>query len=267
MKENQVNIYESIDVDMIDPPEEIGRLEIPELAIKELAQSIKEQGLLQPILVFKKGYRYEIVAGHRRWLAVRSLNQKTISCKIVDNTPKENALARATENLQRSDLSPLEEAVVYQGLVEKFNLPLVEIAKISGINTGQVKRRIDILKMPESLIDAVHKRSINQSVAEEIMRCPDEAKREYFIQMSRDHGVTVMVIRGWVNDSIQELSREIASDKGRKQSNSVHIESPVYHACQTCKQPKEIDQLQPLGVCPECFKMIIALIEDGAFKT
>jgi len=267
MGKKQTEIYKSIEVDLIDPPEEIARLEIPENAIRELAQSIKEQGLLQPIIVFKQDERYEIVFGHRRWLAIRYLKQRTISCKVVENRPEDNALARATENLQRSDLTPLEEAMTYQGLVEKYDMSLDQIGKITGMSAGVIKRRIDILRMPDSLIDSVHKRLVSQSVAEELMRCPDEAYREYLIEMSRDHGVTVLVVRQWVDDKIKTMSREIASDKGRKPSNSVYIESPVYHACQTCKQAKEIDQLQTLGLCPDCFKKISAMIEDGAFKT
>ncbi|MBA7637321.1 Nucleoid occlusion protein [subsurface metagenome] len=267
MGKKQTEIYKSIEVDLIDPPEEIARLEIPEIAIRELAQSIKEQGLLQPIIVFKKGDRYEIVFGHRRWLATRYLKQKTISCKVVENRPEDNALARATENLQRSDLTPLEEAMTYQGLVEKYDMPLGQIGKITGMSAGVIKRRIDILRMPDSLIDAVHKRLISQSVAEELMRCPDEAHREYLIQMSRDHGVTVLVVRQWVDEKIQAMSRATASDKSGERSDSVYLGSPVYHACQICKQAKEIDQLQTLTICTGCLKKVSAMIEDGAFKT
>lgn len=251
---------------LIDPPSEVARLEIPEGEIKDLAQSIKEQGLLQPVLVFKTDGRYEIVAGHRRYLAHKYLKEKTISCKVVDSSPQMNALARASENLQRSDLTPLEEGMIYQGLVEKYDMPLNEIAKITGISAGIVKRRINILKMPDSLIDAVHKRLVSQSVAEELMRCPDEQYREYLIEMSRDHGVTSIVARGWVDDRIKEL-RATKHDNGRgSQGAEVYIDTPVFVACQGCKQAKEVSQLRSIGVCPDCFKTFITMLESGAFK-
>jgi len=260
------DVFKSIDVDIIDPPSDVARLEIPELAIKELAQSIKEQGQLQPVVVFKKDERYEIVFGHRRWLAIKYLKQKTISCKVVDSSPEMNALARASENLQRSDLTPLEEGLTYQGLVEKYDMPLDQIAKITGISAGMVKRRINILKMPDSLIDAVHKKLIPPTVAEELMRCPDEEYRDYLIQMARDHGVTALVARQWVDNRIKELRAKI-SDVGRGSSSpDVYIESPVFVACQGCKQPKVIGDLKNVGICKECFKIFITMLEDGAFK-
>ena len=262
----QSNVYKSIDVGMIEPPSDVARIEIPEIIIKELAQSIKEQGLLQPILVFKKNERYEIVAGHRRWLAIKYLKHKTISCKVVDSSPEMNALARASENLQRSDLTPLEEGMVYQGLVEKFDMPLAQIAKITGISAGVVKRRINILKMPDILIDAVHKKLIHPSVAEELMRCPDEEYRDYLIQMSRDHGVTNLVARQWVDDRIKELRAKISDIERGSQSKDVYIESPTFIACQGCKKPKVVSDLKNVGICPECFKIFITMLESGAFK-
>jgi len=261
-----LDVYKSIDVDIIDPPSEVARIEIPEIAIKELAQSIKEQGLLQPILVFKRNERYEITAGHRRWLAKKYLKAKTISCKIVTSSPEMNALARASENLQRSDLTPLEEGLTYQGLVEKYDMPIDQIAKITGISTGIVKRRINILKMPDILMDAVHKRLVSMTVAEEIMRCPDEEYREYLIQMARDHGVTALVARQWVDDRIKELRAKPGVNKGSGSSPDVYIESPVYVACQGCKLPKDIKDLRSVGICPDCFKIFITMLESGAYK-
>jgi len=260
------DVFKSIDVNIIDPPSEVARLEIPEGEIKELAKSIKEQGQLQNILVFKKDGRYEIVAGHRRWLAIQYLKQKTISCKVVDSSPQMNALARASENLQRSDLTPLEEGMIYQGLIEKFDLPLDQIAKITGISAGIVKRRINILKMPDILIDAVHKRLVSQTVAEEVMRCPDEEYRDYLIQMARDHGVTAIVARQWVDDRIKEVRAKPGVNKGGGQAPEVYIETPVFVACQGCKLPKDIKDLRSVGICPECFRIFITMLENRAFK-
>lgn len=265
-KRAKTEMFKSIDVGIIDPPSEVARLNILEGDIKELAQSIKEQGLLQPIIVFKRDERYEIVAGHRRWLAIQYLKQKTITCKVVDSSPVMNALARATENLQRNDLSPLEEGMIYQGLVEKFDMPFDQIAKITGISAGVVKRRINVLKMTDSLIDAVHKRLINVSVAEELMRCPDEAYRDYLIQMSRDHGVTKEVARQWVDDRIKELRKPESAGIGGSRSPEVYIESPIYVACQGCKEPRVVSGLKNVGICPECFKVFITMLESGAFK-
>jgi len=265
-KETSRNTYKTLLMTSIDPPSEVARLEIPEGEIRELAQSIKEQGQLQPIIVFKKGERYEVVFGHRRWLAIQYLKQKTISCKVVDNEPKTNALARASENLQRRNISPLEEGMTYQGFIEKFGMTIDQIAKMTGISAGVVKRKINVLKMTDSLIDAVHKKLISLTVAEELMRCPDEAYREYLIDMSREHGVTKDVARGWVDDRIKELRATSSAGAGGSPSPEVYIESPTFIACKGCKQPHDISNLRSVGICPECFKIFITMLESGAFK-
>jgi len=177
-----------------------------------------------------------------------------------------NALARASENLQSKDLTPLEEGMIYQGLVEKFDMPIDQIAKITGISAGIVKRRINILKMPDNLIDAVHKRLISQTVAEELMRCPDEEYRDYLIQMSRDHGVTKDVARQWVDDRIKELRAKLPASEGTSPSPDVYIETPIYKGCQGCKKPKDINKLKNVSICQECFKIFITMLESGAFK-
>lgn len=265
-KETSKSTYKEILTSLIDPPSEVSRLEIPESEIIELAESIKEQGLLQPISVFEKDGRHEIVFGHRRWLAHRYLKRGNISCKIVENNPKENALARATENKQRSNLSPFEEGMEYQALAEKHGMTYVQIAKRMGISAGMVKRRVNILKMPDSLIDSIHKKLISPTVAEELMRCPDEGHRAYLIDMSKEHGVTAIVARGWVDDFLRSLRTMKDVDSREGQSPDVYIETPVFVACQACKQAKEISQLKSIGVCPECFKNFITMLESGAFK-
>lgn len=266
VKQKKTEVFKSIDVDLIDPPEDVARLEISESAIKELAQSIKEQGQLQPIIVFTKGERFEVVFGHRRWLAKRYLKHKTISAKIVENDPERNALARASENIQRKDISPLEEAMQYQGLIEKYDVTLDKLAKITGVSPGIVKRRLGILKMTDSLIDAIHKKLISQSVGEELMRCPDENYREYLIEMAKDHGVTQMVARKWVDDRLKELRANRDGTVKGGGGQQVYISDPVYIACQGCKEPKEVTNMRSIGVCPECFKIFITMLEDGAFK-
>lgn len=264
VKKEKKDIYKYIDVSLIDAPSEVARLEIPEDQIKELAQSIREQGLLQPILVFRKDGRYEVVAGHRRYLAHKYLKEKTISCKIVDTSTQMNALARASENLQRSDLSPLEEGLIYIGLVKTFDMPLDQIAKITGVSAGVVKRRIDIIKMPDSLKDAVHKKKISQTVAEELMDCKDEAYREYLIEMAREHGVTKEVARNWVNDHKKELrAGSSAGGEGSPVSVSEKRE-PVYVTCFLCKGAVEVMETETITVCRGCKKQLIEILNKEA---
>jgi len=265
-KKEEIGKVVNLEMDMIDPPADVARLEIPQKEIMELAQSIKEQGLLQNIVVAERDGRYEIVAGHRRFLAFKYLKKKNISCKVVESDPRIIALARAVENIQDKNLSPLEEGMTYKGLFEKLGMGLDEIGEKMGVSAGVVRRRLNILKMPDSLIDAVHKKLITQSVAEELMRCPDVAYREYLIEMSRDHGVTNLVARGWVDDRLKQLRREDSDNGGSNLLEKVYVERPVYLTCQACSKACDSTKAKSILICPECEKIIIEMIKSGNFK-
>lgn len=252
MQKIKTGIHKRVELRLIDPPSEVDRLEIDELEIRQLAQSIKQQGLLQAIVVAENNGRFEIVAGHRRFLAHQFLKEKTILCRLVPYHPKDNALARASENLQRKDVTPLEEALIYQGLIEKHNLALEEVAAITGVSPGVVRRRINILKMPESLVDAVHKLQISQSVAEELMRCPDASHREYLIEMAREHGVTKDVARSWVDDYLKSLRSSPSASGETSSPPDVYVNQPVYITCGLCGGPVEVQDAKNVTACPGC---------------
>jgi len=262
-KKTTANIYKNLELALIDQPDDITRLEISHDKIKELAHSIKEQGQLQPIVVVKRDGRYEIVAGHRRYLANQYLKNKIISCKIVDLEPQEIALARAMENIQRTDLTPVEEAKIYKGLIDKFKLDYDKIGDMTGVSGGVVKRRVKILLMPESLIDAVHKKLINQTVAEELVRCPDHAHREYLIEMAKDHGVTKEVARTWVDDHLKSIRTGQGSGEQGTLDAGVYVDRPVYVTCELCGGPIEVSKARNFTSCPECSKELKRLIESS----
>ena len=151
---------------LIDEPKVMARMEIDPVYISELAQNISEVGLLQPILLRPDGERFEIVAGHCRFLAHRKLEMTKINALVRKLTDKQTVIARATENLLREGLSAVEEAQNYSDLIVLHGMTIEEVAQKFGKAPGTVKRRMDVLKMPPILRDAVHKGQISMSAAE-----------------------------------------------------------------------------------------------------
>ena len=264
MVEAGKSIFKLVPMDKIDRPAEGTRLEIAPEEIAELAQSIEERGLLQPILVARRDARFEIVAGERRFLAHEKLGRKKIQAKVVDADAEAVALDRATENLQRRDLSPFEEGMIYAGLRDKMGLTTAQISQKMGKSSGRVERRLDVLRMPEPFRKALHFGQVSLGVAEALWSCPDQGKRMYFLEMAIEHGITVAVARMWVDDFNKSLRRS-DRDIGAGGSPGLTFDTkPIYRACDLCTGPVDYGELVELRVCPACGEAIREAVKKGS---
>lgn len=245
-----------ISLDLIYEPKGVVRMDIDPADIEELAQSISEVGLLQSILVAVDGERFELVFGHRRYLACQKLGLSTIRSVVRVMTQAEIGVARATENINRADLTPLEEAATYKNLLDEYNLTLEQVAQKMGKSAGTIKRRMDLLKMPPQLQKAVHSKSISISVAEELWTIADMTDLDYYLSFALDGGCTKEVARSWAKEWKDKKRR--AENPGVEGSPTLAPTEPrpVFVACDLCVGPMEIGQETVLRLCPDCAKTI-----------
>lgn len=251
-KAKKKEIFKKIKLSLIDRPVDIVRMEINPDELEELARSIHERGLMQPIGVTPRGERYMIVFGDRRFLAHEMLKKEDIMCRIEDISDDQVVLDRAMENVQRVNLTPFEEGHIYKGLMEKAGMNLEEISRRVGKSPAVVQRRMDILRMPDSFQKALHAGLITITVAEELWSCPDAARREYFLGMAIEHGVTRDVVRQWVQDFKKSKRQADAAGASGGGVLPVYEDVPIYRGCDICKDPVEYKDLVELRVCPGC---------------
>ena len=250
-----------VGLSLIDEPKAIVRMEISAEAISELAQSISEIGLLQPILLRKDGERYEVIAGHRRFLAHKELGLKTIKSIIRVMTDQEAAVSRATENLARVDLTPMEEAAIYKDLYESHNVSLEQIGARVGKSPALVKRRMDLLKMPPQLQKALHSKQISIGVAEELWPITDTTILDYYLSFALNGGCTVAVARSWCKDwrdTVRRQSSDIVEGGGFV---SPYEPRPTFMTCDVCQGPVELGKDKIMRTCPECYQLILQAIK------
>lgn len=131
----------------IEPNREQPRKEFQEEQLQELADSIKQYGIIQPLLVQKKGEMYEIVAGERRWRAAKMAGLKEVPVVIREYTPRETMEIALIENVQREDLNPIEEAMAYQRLMQEFQLKQEEIAERVSKNRTTITNSMRLLNL------------------------------------------------------------------------------------------------------------------------
>lgn len=248
--------YQDVELRKINRPKAGVRMEIDREDIEELARNIDEQGLLQPILIRPEGNEYEIIAGDRRYLAHKYLKREKIKCIVREMTEDETALARAAENLTRVDLSPMEEAAIYESLNQNLGMTTLDIARRMGKTEGTVRRRLDLMKMPSVMQKALHQGTVSIGVVEELWKLKDESAISYYMEFAVEHGITIAIAKQWVKDHLDKIRREQYQQGGGSPIGNPFEPVPVYVPCDLCREAVEVDKTQYLRICTECGKGI-----------
>jgi len=244
-------------LEKISEPKYMVRMDIEPNYIKELAQSISEIGLLQPILIAVEGEGFEIVAGHCRYLAHKEIGMSAIKAVVRDMTKEERGVARATENIQRIDLTPIEEAATYKDLMDQYGMTIERIAKKIGRTPGTVKRRMDLMRMPPILQIAIHKKQISMTVGEELWPIADETSLEYYLGFAIENGCTKEVARQWAKDWKDSKRRSgSASEEGGGAELSPYEPRPTFVGCDICHDPVKLEESQFIRTCTKCMGAI-----------
>lgn len=165
----------------VDPDPDQPRRSFDEMALDEMAASIKEHGVIQPIVVTPKGGRYIIVAGERRYRASTKAGLKTIPALVRTMTDQHKLEVSLIENLQRRDLNVLETATAYLKLRDQFNLTLDEIgARVGGKSVSAISNTLRLLRLPESVRSALYEGKLREGQARPLIGL-DEAVIEQIL--------------------------------------------------------------------------------------
>lgn len=185
-------------------------------SLEELSQSIKEYGIIQPILVRKVGERYELIAGERRFRAAKLAGFDTIPAIVKTLTDQETAEIAIIENLQREDLSFLEEAEGYQVLMNTFGLTQEELARRVGKSQSTIANKLRLLKLPDSVRKEISQTFFTERHARALLKLPDEQHQIAAVAAIKNKEMTVRQAEEYIEQVITNISREI-SDATPKQ--------------------------------------------------
>lgn len=210
------SIVEPIEMKMIRTSQFAVREKFHKLSSNDddaLVSSIKEHGLLQPILIRPITHGFEIVAGHRRFHACKSLRWRHIPCKIREMSDKQAYEIQLTENIQRKTMEPIEEAEAFRRYVIDFGWGGVsELAKKIGMSEVYVSHRIQLLKLPDDIKEQIFNNRLNVSQALELTNLPFDSRTEIMNHVVNNN-LTVRQIR-----EVKSFLKEVNGCK----SDSIH---------------------------------------------
>lgn len=197
-----------------------------ENAIKELARSIREVGLLQPITLRSTASGYELVAGERSLRACKMLGMKEISAIVVPNMREcEAALLAMIENLQREDLHFLEEAEGYQSLMRQHGLTQEELGRRLSKSQSCIANKVRLLRLPRSIKEKIISYQLTERHARALMRLPDESLQNKIADRAGREGLSVMATENLVE---QELARIYVSEDDTQRKVRCHLGHTIY---------------------------------------
>jgi len=167
------------------------RLHFSPSDLEDLINSIKEHGIMQPLVVTRAGDGYELIAGERRLRASRTLGLKTVPAIVRDATEQQKLELALIENIQRQDLNAVEEAIAYKALIDEFQLTQEDVAKRVGKSRSNVANILRLLELPQEMLDALKGGEITKSHARTLLAEPDLVKRQQLFERILQGGVTV----------------------------------------------------------------------------
>ena len=190
---------DSVTVDLIDPSPLQPRRVFPEEGLKELTDSIRSTGVVQPVLLRRSGERFQLIAGERRWRAARAAGLTAVPAIIRDLADREALELALTENLLREDLNAMEVARGYEALQQKFGLNHEEIASRLGTSRASVTNTLRLLRLAEPVQHLVASRELSMGHARALAALDSHAAQVKLSRTIVEHGL-----------SVREIERRIA---------------------------------------------------------
>ncbi|MBQ8151181.1 MAG: ParB/RepB/Spo0J family partition protein [Firmicutes bacterium] len=197
-----------IDINDIKPNKDQPRKTFDEDRLNELAESISEHGLIQPIVVRETGNGFEIVAGERRWRAARKAGLKEIPALKRELTDEENMLLAIIENMQREDLDPIEEAEGISQMIDRYGLNQEQVSKSLGKSRPYITNQLRLLKLPEELQQMVSDGRLSSGHVRALITITDRDKQIKIAERAVSQGLSVRQVEALAKESKGTVKRK-----------------------------------------------------------
>lgn len=204
-----------LNINEIEPNVNQARKIFDEESIEDLASSIKEYGVIQPILVAKKEKYYEIIAGERRWRASKKAGLSEIPVIIRDNDDKRNQEISLIENIQREDLNPIEKARGIKQLMDEYDLTQARVAEILGKSRSSIANTVRILNLDERVLKLALEGKLTEGHCKSLMSVENQ---------DRQYEMALYIIES--GDSVREAEKKTRIQKKMPKKENIYM--PIY---------------------------------------
>lgn len=250
MKYKQV--YLVLRIDQVNEPELSIRTQFDGDKFNELCESIKSLGLIEPIVVKKKNKKFEIVAGHRRYLACKAIGEDSVNCVLVGTGDADVEAIKFAENVVREDVHPIDEATFLCGVMKVQKIKVEDLAKKINKSVAYIWERLQILEYPKELIVAFKENKIKYSVARELFKIKDINGLRLYLEHSIEGGATASIVKRWVQDYNSVSKQDSVEKVGDVVGNEIEYYEKISVVCDCCREKFSLDDTRVLRICKDC---------------
>ena len=210
----------SLPISQVEPGLNQPRKRFDPETLEDLAQSIRQHGIIQPLTVRRlpSGY-YQIIAGERRWRAARLAGLREAPVRIIDADDRKASEIALVENLQREDLNPVEEALGYRSLARQYSLTQEEISQRVGKSRPVIANALRLLNLPEEVLELVKDGTLSMSIARAILELEKPEDQRYAAKKIADGGLTVREATAL----IKRIAAGISEEKPQKPAKDPYV--------------------------------------------
>jgi ParB family transcriptional regulator, chromosome partitioning protein len=241
------------------------REDFDQQSIEELAQSIKEKGVIQPLLVRRRGDNYELIAGERRLRAANSLGLNEIPIIVREVSDQDSLELALIENIQREGLNPIEEAHAYQHLIDKFKVTQEKISEVLGKARVSVTNTLRLLKLPHEIQGEMKKGRISFAHGRALLEVEDANQQRSLAQDIISKGLSVRELENLIKSKRpKSIKRNIG--KGQREPLVAILEEQLQHALATkvrISKRKKRGHISIEFYSPEDLERIVKVIKGG----
>ena len=247
----------------IDTPSLPARVSMDERKMDELCESMQQIGLLQPILLKPANGRYEIEAGHRRYMAAQRLAWSDILALVFQPEEIAQGAAMLAENIIREDLSAAEEAILFAEALEKYGLDESGLVARFRRSADYIADRLRLLRDDSEVFNALMARKISFSVARELNKCTDQAHRRYLLDAALRGQVGARVVAQWIADwRLTSQPREEGSAV-TVPATEQPAENPYRVECCICGGYRDPWNIVPVSIHKHELEQILKIVKQG----
>ncbi len=210
--DNQQAGWVSLSINEVEPNKNQPRKTFDDDKLLELSDSIKKHGVIEPLVVVKRDGYYELIAGERRWRASKMAGLKEVPVRIMDLTEEQIVQIRLIENLQREDLNPIEEALAYKDLIDRFGYKQDEVAEIVSKSRAVITNSMRLLKLDEKVQQMVIDGTLSSGHARTILSLNKIEEQYPLAERVMDEGMTVRELEKEIKRINEGVSEKKSND-------------------------------------------------------
>lgn len=240
------------------PPDQIKEPEVKRSFTQEgfeaLKKSITTMGILEPLLVVKRGEQYHLTAGRRRLLAAKDLQLATVPCLVIEADHEQSLATTLHENIYREDMNAVDEANIFNYLSSTLKYSNKRIAQLISKSEAYVSQRLSIYLWPAELTEALSQDKISFSVARELSMIDDLKVLKQYTLFASQQGINYRTAKSWRQQYELTKSPTPAESPECESASGSSLETVTLGRCSNCKKQVPIPELTPVYLCEECIQ-------------